>query len=197
MRTLILAAMLVLFAGQSAVAQRSPTRELASSPTTSGLWYNATLGHGIARVACDICRGGRPSAVTGSFRIGGVVSRRVLFGGELSGFMGGEGRLDEHLWTIGAVGQFYLRGAPRAFVKAGIAAMSYRIADGRDILGATGIGGQFGVGYDIPIAPRYSITPSVMITRSLLGGQLKFNDAPVGQHARISLIQIGAGMTRR
>lgn len=166
-------------------------------PVNDGLWFGANFGRGFARVDCTICRGGRPAAMTGSVRMGSRVQRRVLIGAEVTGWMRDENQIQERIWTISGVAQYYLRGAPKLFIKGGVSAVSYRIEDTQETLSSSAIGLLAGVGYDVPINGRFYLTPSATLTRSLIGGTLKFNGGEMPDRARVSLLQIGIGITRK
>lgn len=162
-----------------------------------GLWFGANVGQGFARVDCDICRGGRKPAFTGSLRMGARVHRRVLVGAEVTGWMRGDNQLDERIWALSGIAHYYLRGRPNLFLKAGLAAMSYRIEDAQDVLSASSLGIQAGAGYDLKVGSRIFLTPSLMLSRGIVGGRLKFNGAEIPDRASLTLVQLGVGVTRR
>ena len=49
-----------------------------------GFWFGAALGSGWARVSCQICQGNNRSGLSGTLRLGGGVSRKVLIGAEVA-----------------------------------------------------------------------------------------------------------------
>src|SRR5438034_7971396 len=49
-----------------------------------GFWFGAALGSGWARVSCQICQGNNRSGPSGTLRLGGGVSRKVLIGAEVA-----------------------------------------------------------------------------------------------------------------
>jgi hypothetical protein len=169
----------------------------ASTPPGDGLWYSVTIGRGFARLDCDICRGGRAPALTGSLRVGGRLHQRVLVGAEGSGWLRSENQIDERIWMLSGIAQVYLPRAPKAHVKVGVAAMSYRIEDAQEVLSSTSLGLQAGLGYDVPVASRYYLTPSLLLSHGILGGRLKFNGAELPNRAHLTLLQLGVGVTRR
>jgi hypothetical protein len=191
MRFLMIA--LLLVCASPALAQRQGPPATAND----GLWFGANVGQGFARVDCDICRGGRKPAFTGSLRMGARVHPRVLVGAEVTGWMRGDNQVDERIWAVSGIAQYYLRRRPNLFLKAGLAAMSYRIEDTQDVLSAGSLGIQAGAGYDLPIGSRLFLTPSLTISRGIVGGTLKFNGAEIPDRASVTLVQLGVGVTRR
>src|SRR6184192_1676492 len=53
-----------------------------------GFWFGAALGSGWARVSCQICQGNNRSGLSGTLRLGGGVSRKVLIGAEVAAWWG-------------------------------------------------------------------------------------------------------------
>jgi len=196
-------ALSITFAGPQAVlAQRPAATPAPATPapaTLSGsaLWFSATAGRGFARVDCDICRGARTPSTTASLRLGGRVKPRLLVGLEATGWLNSENDVDEHIWVLSGVTQYYLRAVPRAFVKGGIAAIAYHIEDTQETLSSNSLGLQAGLGYDLPVATRLYLTGSLMLTHGVFGGGLKFNGAELDERAHTTLLQLGLGVTRK
>ena len=166
----------------------------------SGLWYGGGLGGAVARVGCDICVGSREGGFTGSLRIGGTLSQKVLLGVEASGWFRDRNAINRRLGTVSEVIYWYpsSRGLPYYF-KGGVGVIAYRAHDqegneGGNAVTSTALQGQIGIGYDLPITRSISISPNATLVGSVYGG-LKFNGAAVGS-GQVTFFQFGIGVTR-
>lgn len=135
----------------------------AQRPHRSGLWFEAGWGPASIRVACTGCEDVTRAAGSGAvFRLGGVISDKVLFGIEAFSFIDesfGIGDEDESLVAensnLGGVvlwwpwkGGFFLKGG------VGIANGRFTVdpeTETEQVISGTGVGLTFGVGLDLPV----------------------------------------------
>lgn len=162
----------------------------------TGFWAGAGLGSGWARVSCVICDSGRDVGVSVSARLGGRLRRRLLLGVEGTGWWGGEGDVNERLWTIGPVVTWYPNPRRGLHYTGGLTLAFYRADDGTDELTASGAGPQLGVGYDFSIGRAWSLTPFGNVIVASLGTDLKLNGTTVVDDVSLTLLQLGVSLTR-
>src|SRR5260370_13425951 len=108
-RVLVLIGTLVALAlGGDLAAQQRQARD--------GFWFGAGLGSGWARVSCQICQGNNRSGLSGTLRLGGGVSRKVLIGAEVAAWCAtietGTDTAHQSLAAFGAAAYCYPRNRP-------------------------------------------------------------------------------------
>jgi hypothetical protein len=135
----------------------------AQRPHRSGLWFEGGAGIASIRVACTGCEDLTRAAGSGvAFRIGGVISNRVLFGLETFSFVDenfGLGDDDESIVAatsnLGGIALWYpWRGG--FFLKGGIGLARGEFTvdprtEAEQVIRGTGVGLTFGVGFDLPV----------------------------------------------
>jgi len=178
------------FAAGALAAQRAKT-----GANRSGQWLGFGLGPGVSRVGCDICTSSRPGSISGYFKVGGTLSRRLLLGLETDGWIHNAGGVDEYL--VGLAGQLYYYPNPRKrlFYKAGLGVLRFQMDDGPNRLGSTAFGANLGAGYDLPFSPSISFTPFASVFVASFGGGIKFNGDRILNGNSLMLIQMGIGVT--
>lgn len=159
-----------------------------------GMWYGLGAGVGWDRLACDICAGDRIGGLSGYLQAGGTLQPDWLLGAELKFWNKGDELVDQLLGAFSIVALWYPNPARPFHVKGGFGYLALRAEDGENTLSTTSFGPQVGVGYDLPIGPRVSVTPyaSWMITPF---GDLTFNDTKIRGGVRSTLLQLGIGVT--
>src|SRR5256886_4131774 len=92
----------------------SDLRDLAAQQqrqARDGFWFGAALGSGWARVSCQICQGNNRSGLSGTLRLGGGVSRKVLIGAEVAAWWAtietGADTVHQSLAAFGAAAYWY------------------------------------------------------------------------------------------
>lgn len=188
MRRLSMVAALLVVAGPL-VAQgaRPHTRE--------GFWFGLGAGWGSAGTECTGCTNERFSGFGGYARAGGTVSPSVLLGGEASGWMHSESGVDENLGFLSFIAQFYPSREGGFYLKVGVGGMKYKADDGTDELTATAPAGVFGAGYEFRVGRNMSIVPYF---NSLASSAVEFEINGVAvpsDNLRITLFQLGVGLT--
>src|SRR5438445_6098080 len=113
-----------------------------------GFWFGAALGSGWARVSCQICQGNNRSGLSGTLRLGGGVSRKVLIGAEVAAWWAtietGTDTVHQSLAAFGAAAYWYPSNRP-LYLKLGIGLVTHRAADGTDVITSRVIVPQFWV----------------------------------------------------
>src|SRR5881397_3939196 len=100
-----------------------------------GFWFGAALGSGWARVSCQICQGNNRSGLSGTLRLGGGVSRKVLIGAELAAWWAtietGTDTVHQSLAAFGAAAYWYPSNRRPLYLKLGIGLVTHRADGGR------------------------------------------------------------------
>jgi hypothetical protein len=135
----------------------------AQRPHRSGLWFEAGWGFASIRVACTGCEDvTRASGSGAAFRLGGVISDKVLFGVETFTYLNESFGLSDtdpdlvaRTSNFGAVvlwwpwkGGFFLKGG------VGMANGEFTLdaeTDDEVVFDGTGVGLTFGIGLDVPV----------------------------------------------
>ncbi len=160
-----------------------------------GLWWGVGFSYGWAHVACDICQSGRGGGMSATGGIGGTISPSLLMGGELNGWLTGEGNVDEYMGTFGAVAYWYPRGGGPLYLKGGVSYVAYRNDDGENTLTSSGFGPQVGAGYQVFVTPRTAIQPFFNLIVTLPLGNLAFNGDRQAENVSLGLLQLGLSAT--
>jgi len=186
-----------LLCGFALLAALAPAAAQGRSDT---FWLGAGVGPGWLRVSCPICRSNRGTGVSGYFAIGGSAGRRTLIGAEATGRFKRDGSVRERSWGFSAVAYWYPNPRRKQFFwKLGAGVQLYRIEDGTDVLTASPLGLQVGVGTEFPLGRRgrFRLVPSATLSVASWGGGLKFNGASSLDDVALTTVQIGVGVMRR
>ena len=148
------------------------------------------------QVACQICRAENNGGWAARIAMGRSLRPRIGLGGEI------------HIWTdrtddirfrfYSVTPALYWYPSPRRvpyFLMGGAGYASYRASDDNEVVKSSGVGVTFGLGYDLMLAGRYRLTPFGTYTASFLAN-LMLDRTDVAS-ARLRLIQLGVGLTRR
>src|SRR2546423_15089367 len=99
-------------------------------PGRDGFWFGAALGSGWARVSCQICQGNNRSGLSGTLRLGGGVSRKVLIGAEVAAWWAtietGTDIVHQSLAAFGAAAYWYPSNRRALYLKLAIGAATHR-----------------------------------------------------------------------
>ena len=161
-------------------------------PRRRGFWYSIGPGYGSARAQCLECTGEREGSLTLSMRMGGTIKNRVLLGYEIAGWLkNSNGWLPSQepvSLTLGNgsfVALVYPSSTGDLFLKAGagLSHVGFPPRDGEfepcissgclptQEMGpqGTGLGFTAGVGYDVHLGARVSLTPEITFALGRLG----------------------------
>jgi len=152
----VLVGALTLCAAAVASAQEPRTRH--------GFWGAFGLGYGSNSLSCSggctfnsNSKGGGPTA---SIKLGGTPKPSVRLGGEVNVWVKDVGSgVTETVGNVSAA--VYLYPSPRSgfFVKGGVGLASFQLSQGNSSVSADGIGLLAGLGYDIRLSNKVSLSP--------------------------------------
>lgn len=185
MRASLAATVLALVAAPLS-AQRPQTRQ--------GFWIGFGVGYGPANITCRDCGDtDARSNFTSFLRLGGTLNPQVLLGGDLSGWSRTENGVTASFGTATASVHYYPRAAGGFFVSGGAGFSAYRVAGDLELTGA-GVGLAAGVGYDVRVGTKISLTP---IAEFIFGsvGDLDFNGTTIDAELKASVFHIALGVT--
>jgi len=147
---------LTLSAAQLASAQEPRTRH--------GFWGAFGLGYGSNSLSCSggctFNSGSRGGGPTASIKLGGTPKPSVRLGGEVNVWVKDVGSgVTETVGNVSAA--VYLYPSPRSgfFVKGGVGLASFQLSQGNSSVSADGIGLLAGLGYDIRLSNKVSLSP--------------------------------------
>jgi hypothetical protein len=164
------------------------------------LWLGAGVGLGWARVTCRICDTNRGHALSGYAEAGGRISRRVLVGGEVQGWLKNgsqENPADELLLAYSGVIYWYPSTRYPYYLKGGFGLVTYRIDDGTDRITSSALGPLIGIGWEVRAVSHISLVPYVSMLVASTGAELKFNGNEVLGNSSLALFQFGIGVAMR
>jgi hypothetical protein len=149
--------------------------------TREGFWIGFGFGYGSLGFECSGCTNDREGAFSGYLKMGGTLSPKLLLGGETNGWT----KDDQGTMVTAANASLTLYFYPSAdggfFLRGGVGWASLKIEG----LGSeTGPGGTFGLGYDIRVSPKMSVTPV-----------LNFNGGVLADDFKQNVVQLAVGVT--
>jgi len=131
--------------------------------TRRGFWGAFGLGYGANGLSCSggcsFNSGAKGGGLTAALKLGGTPSPRVRVGGEVNLWTKDMNGVTE---TVGNIsGAVYLYPAARSgfFVKGGVGVASFQLSQGSSTASADGIGFLTGLGYDIRVSNKVSLSP--------------------------------------
>jgi hypothetical protein len=164
------------------VAQDAGTRR-------QGFWFNIGFGYGTADFNCDNCGDtSRDGGVTANLALGGTLSDRFLLGVESDGWYKEESGVHNLFGNFILVGYYYPSPSADFFLKGGVGSASYLFRNGSSI-DDNGLGFMAGLGYDIPVGRKTSISPTVAFNFGTMG------DHQGARSVKINWLQLGASLT--
>jgi hypothetical protein len=199
-RTIAAVALLTAPAAVSAQG-RGMSRPAAPAPTSDRAGYSVSLGLGGASTALTDGNGAasdRQNGASGYLRVGKGFTSSMMLGVELNGWNKTEDNATVRTGMLSVIGQWYPSTTNGFFAKAGVGMGRSTIDDKSTTpvskFQATGLGGQLGVGYDMSIARRWSITPYVNYLATK-GATLKIDGADTNQKMGANYVQYGLGLS--
>jgi hypothetical protein len=147
---LALAAITVSLAG-SALGQRQMT------PSHHGFWFSAGLGYG--SLGCQDC-GSRTGSGSGYIALGGSLSDKVLLGVSSNGWLKSENGTTLTVNAYTAAIRFYPSVTNGFFLLGGLGLGTVSASiTGTGSGSETGVGALLGLGYDLRLGSKVSLTP--------------------------------------
>lgn len=134
----------------------------AQVPRRGGLWVDAGAGYGRLRLTCATCS--QVAAASGTevtVTVGGAPSSNVLLG--LQAQTWSNSRARQKVRSLVAVVQWYPWPARGWFVRAGTGIVQGPVTPRTDSTSSTtaqgtGVGLDFGMGYDLPVSEHFGLT---------------------------------------
>ena len=183
MRRLSLAAAALLCCGGPLAAQDA-----------GAWWLGVAAGSGFQSVSCGICRTGLESGVTVRAAGGRLLSDRMLGGMQVQVWTDAADDVRTTFLTVGPTAHWYPGTLARPQFLIG--ALSYArygaTATDEEPVTASSLGLTFGAGWDVPLSRRFTMTPIVTMTVTMLG-ELERDGTDIAS-AGFSLIQLGVGL---
>jgi hypothetical protein len=177
----------LVFALLGLVASSAAAQE--EGPRRSGFWLNVGFGWGSADQNCDNCGStDRESGLSGQLALGATLSPQFLLGVESNGWYKEKNSVKSTLGSLVAVAYFYPSASGNLFLKGGVGLASYRFSNGSSI-DDTGLGLLGGVGYDIPLGKKFSLTPVATYQYGSMG------DANGAKGLKQNIISVGGTFT--
>jgi hypothetical protein len=199
-RTIAAVALLTAPAAVSAQG-RGMSRPAAPAPTNDRDGYSLSLGLGGASSAltCPGCgTSDRQNSASGYLRVGKGFTPSVMLGVELNGWNKTENQVTGRTGMLSAIGQWYPSLTNGFFAKAGMGLGRTTIDDKSTTTAnkveSTGFGYQLGMGYDMSVARRWSITPYVNYLATA-GANAKLNGVDANQKLDANYLQYGLGLS--
>jgi hypothetical protein len=181
-RRFLVGAGVTLPVGHVGVETTRPGGEPHPAPERRGFWLRFGMGHGSKAVwcpmpgSCDVGDGHldagpkRVGGASGYVAAGGAVSTRLMLGAELLGWSGRQvgGQLDGRIGAFLATVQYYPIVRSGFFLKGGAGVAFYSADLGFLVEPETyrHFAQSAGLGYDIPIGSKVSLTPAIGVMRS-------------------------------
>lgn len=167
---------LLCFAVAVTVVSAAHAQTPAPGRTRYGTWFSGGLGMG--SMGCRTCNG-RTTGLTGDFAIGGTLGQMFLIGGGITGWTHSANGLTRTVGLADVVMRLYTSEHGNLFfLLGGGAGMVSRAISGTGPSGSEiGAGIYFGMGYDIRMGKKLSLTPYWQI----FGSKTENLDVNVGQ----------------
>jgi len=152
-----LAALLVI-AGFGVLVQAEAASAQGYAQERSGFWGSGGLGYG--SLGLDGFSG-REAGLSGNLSLGGTISPRFLLGGGTTGWTKEVDGIRFSFSTLLLLTRFYPNQDGGFFLTAGLGAGSVSASEGSTSVSESGGGALLGLGYDVRVGPRWSLSPYV------------------------------------
>ena len=187
-----------LIASPLAAQGRATARTIAPASTDrEGYSYSLGLGAASAGASCTGCSTTRETATSGYLRVGKGITNSLMGGLELNGATKTKNQVEARTLMATAIAQWYPM-ANNFFVKGGLGmgrmTTTDKTATPTSESKTTGFAYQGGVGYDIGIARRWSVTPYVNYL-STSGAKVSVNGVSTNTKVDPNYMQYGLGLT--
>lgn len=172
----------------------TPVSAQANTRRAPGMWFALGAGAGSAKISCDGCRGESNTGPSATVGLGYSVSRQLQVAAEVTGW----GRpLTGDRTTVGHAGlMLYAYPLGHHPLVLGVGAGFSRYVDKTSRDGESqrnrlqGLGVRGSLGYDLPLSPGLTITPTIGVHRSL-SGTLNFNNEASDLKANAMVLDAG------
>lgn len=194
------AAALALLASPLAAQSRGARATVAPISTRDGYSLSLGLGGGSNGVTCAGCTTTRENGASGYLRFGKGMTPSIMAGAELNAWNKNQTNGYGRTGMLSAIAQWYPSLTNGFFAKAGAGVGRTTIEDRStptspaDKLVSTGFGYQLGMGYDMGIARRWSITPYANYLATT-GANATLNGVDMNQKLDANYVQYGLGLS--
>ena len=182
-------------------AQGRVSSRRAPAPVSNdrdGYSLSLGLGGGSTGVSCTGCATNRQNGPSGYLRVGKGMTPSLMMGLELNGWNKTENSATARAGMFSAIAQWYPSMTNGFFLKTGAGLGRTTIEDNSTTpsnkLQSTGFGYQFGTGYDMSIARRWSITPYVNYLATA-GAKAQLNGVSSNEAFNANYFQYGLGLS--
>ena len=177
---------------------RGVRRPAAPLNDRAGYSLSLGLGGGSNALTCTGCVTNRENGASGYLRVGKGMTPSLMMGLELNGWNKTKNNVAGRTGMLSAIAQYYPSLTNGFFVKSG-AGMGRTTIEDRSVtpydkLQSTGFGYQFGLGYDMSIARRWSITPYVNYLATA-GAKAELNGVTSSEKLDANYVQYGLGLS--
>jgi Outer membrane protein beta-barrel domain len=147
-----LCALLTAVLATSAFAQQARTRE--------GFWIGGGMGYGSLGLSCDGCGDvPREGGLALFASLGGTIRPNIRLGAEMNAWTDSEGGARITMSNVSGAAYWYPMTTMGLFLKAGAGYSNLSVDDGSISASDGGFGFLGGIGYDIPVGQKLSVTP--------------------------------------
>jgi len=146
------------------------------------------FGYGSVSYSCSGCTS--EGAVSGYLKLGGTLSPKLLVGGETNGWTKSQSGGTFTAANASAALYFYPAPTSGFFLRGGLGFASASASVSGNSFSQSGVGLVFGMGFDVRVGTKTSITPIANFNWGSLTGNQIFGE-PVKQ----SMLQIAVGVT--
>ena len=197
LRTIAVVALLSVPLGVQAQG-RASARPAARVHDRDGYSLSLGLGGGSNGLTCTGCATTRESGASGYLRVGKGMTPSLLMGLELNGWNKTKNNVEGRTGMLSAIAQYYPSMTNGLFLKSGLG-MGRTTIDDRSVapsnkLQSTGFGYQLGMGYDMNIARRWSITPYLNYLATA-GSTAQLNGVTMNEKLDANYVQYGLGLS--
>jgi len=169
-------ALLTAVLATSAFAQQAQTRQ--------GLWIGGGMGYGSLGLSCDGCGDvDREGGLSGYAKVGGTLRQNILLGVEFNGWTKSELGATVTMGNMSGAAYWYPMATQGLFIKAGAGYSILSVEDDFGDANDSGLGVLAGVGYDVRVGRKLSITPVANWFRGGFDG------------GSANVLQLGVGVT--
>jgi hypothetical protein len=172
-----------------ALAQNEPIKT-GTGHERQGFWIGFGFGWGSGGATCSGTCPDRFGGGTFRLAIGGTVNRHFKVGGELHGWVNtNDPNLNESIGNASASVYYYPSTTGNFFLQGGLGYSTYSYDDGIDKAEAYGAASIIGIGYDIYLGRKFSLTPMLSYGAAWTG-ELTLNGNGTGSTFRPNFLSL-------
>lgn len=194
MRTVLVSAALLMTSVTAVSAQSKVTEGQA------GFHASAGVGYGSVEVVCSGCGDNREGNLAGYLRFGGAINPSVVLSGQLTGWTKSRDGATMTATLAAFISQWYPKREGFYILGGlGVASIHETVNDpdlGAEEISTNSLGLQGGIGYDVAISPRFSLTPYFDVLYAS-GADAHLNGASTGFNVSGNMFHAGLALSFR